>query len=314
MYRIGIDLGGTNIAAGVVDETHHLLGQASLPTLAGRPVEEVVADLGRAAELALAEAGVALTDCSGIGIGSPGACDARRGVVRFVYNLGWIDEVPLCELLSRRFSLPVFLDNDANCAALAETVAGAAVGHESAVLITLGTGVGGGIIIGGRVYNGYRGAAGELGHIPLVLGGEVCCCGQKGCWEAYASVTALIRQTARARRAHPESLLAETPEEAITGRTAFRAAKAGDETAQAVVRQYADYVAAGCVTVVNALAPEVILIGGGISREGDYLLDPIRRYVRRNCFGGECGAVPEIRAAALGGEAGIIGAAALCRE
>ena len=306
-------MGGTNIAAGVVDESYHLLGQASLPTLAQRPMEEIVADLGRAAELAAADAGVSVQDCSGIGIGSPGACDARRGVVRVVYNLGWMDEVPLCEMLSRRFSLPVFLDNDANCAALAEAVAGAAVGHESAVLVTLGTGVGGGIIIDGRVYNGYRGAAGELGHTYLALGGEVCSCGQKGCWEAYASVTALIRQTARARRAHPESLLSRTPEDAITGRTAFEAAKAGDETARAVVQQYAEYVAAGCVTFVNALAPEILIIGGGISREGDTLLEPIRRYVRRNCFGGERGVVPEICAAALGNEAGIIGAAALCR-
>ena len=196
-----------------------------------------------------------------------------------------------------------------NCAALAEVVAGAAVGCQDMVLITLGTGVGSGIISRGKILSGLRGGAGEAGHMLLVLDGEPCTCGRRGCWEAYASATALIRQTRQAAQEHPESLLAQVEE--ITGRTAFDAAQQGDAAAKAVVAQYAVYVAAGLTDFVNILAPEMILLGGGISRQGEALLAPIREYVATHCFGQREGAIPTIAAAKLGNEAGIIGAAAL---
>ena len=308
MYYIGIDLGGTNIAVGVVDDRHRIVAEASLPAGAHRPAEQVVADMCRAVELALDKAGLTPADCASIGVGAPGTCDPERGVVVRAYNLNWFD-VPVCAMLTAHFGLPARLSNDANCAALAETVAGAAVGCRNMVLITLGTGVGGGIIVDGRIVSGLGGAGGEPGHSLLVLDGEPCTCGRRGCWEVYASATALIRQGREAAAAHPTSLLNRYPE--LTGRDVFDAADAGDEAAQAVLERYYVYVAAGITDLVNILSPEMVLIGGGISRQGERLLRPIRRYVAANCFGGESRPQPIIHAAQLGNEAGIIGAAAL---
>ncbi len=308
MYRIGIDLGGTNIAVGVVDDHHRIVAEASLPAGAHRPAEQVVADMCRAVELALDKAGLTPADCASIGVGTPGTCDPERGVVVRAYNLNWFD-VPVCAMLTAHFGLPARLSNDANCAALAETVAGAAVGCRNMMLITLGTGVGGGIIVDGRIVSGLGGAGGEPGHSLLVLDGEPCTCGRRGCWEVYASATALIRQGREAAAAHPTSLLNRYPE--LTGRDVFDAADAGDETAQAVLERYYVYVAAGITDLVNILSPEMVLIGGGISRQGERLLRPIRRYVAANCFGGAKRLQPVIQAAQLGNEAGIIGAAAL---
>lgn len=308
MYRIGIDLGGTNIAVGVVDGHHRIVAEASLPAGAHRPAEQVVADMCRAVELALDKAGLTPADCASIGVGTPGTCDPERGVVVRAYNLNWFD-VPVCAMLTAHFGLPARLSNDANCAALAETVAGAAVGCRNMMLITLGTGVGGGIIVDGRIVSGLGGAGGEPGHSLLVLDGEPCTCGRRGCWEVYASATALIRQGREAAAAHPTSLLNRYPE--LTGRDVFDAADAGDEAAQAVLERYYVYVAAGITDLVNILSPEMVLIGGGISRQGERLLRPIRRYVAANCFGGAKRLQPVIQAAQLGNEAGIIGAAAL---
>ena len=308
MYRIGIDLGGTNIAVGVVDSAYHLVAEASVPAGAQRPAEQVVADMCRAVELALDKAGLTVRDCASIGVGAPGTCDPERGVVVCAYNLNWFD-VPVCRMLTEHFGLPTRLSNDANCAALAEVVAGAAVSCRSMVLVTLGTGVGGGVIVDGKIVSGLGGAGGEVGHSILVLDGAPCTCGRRGCWEAYASATALIRQGREAAAAHPESLLNRYP--ALTGRDVFDAADAGDAAAQAVLEQYYVYVAAGVTNLVNILSPEMVLIGGGISRQGERLLRPIRRYVAANCFGGESRPRPIIQAAQLGNEAGIIGAAAL---
>ena len=308
MYRIGIDLGGTNIAVGVVDDRHQIAAEASVPAGAHRPAEQVVADMCRAVELALDKAGLTVRDCASIGVGAPGTCDPERGVVVCAYNLNWFD-VPVCRMLTEHFGLPARLSNDANCAALAEVVAGAAVSCRSMVLVTLGTGVGGGIIVDGKIVSGLGGAGGEVGHSILVLDGAPCTCGRRGCWEAYASATALIRQGREAAAAHPESLLNRYT--ALTGRDVFDAADAGDAAAQAVLERYYVYVAAGVTNLVNILSPEMVLIGGGISRQGERLLAPIRRYVAANCFGGEERPQPAIQAAKLGNEAGIIGAAAL---
>ena len=233
MYRIGIDLGGTNIAAGVVDESQRIVAEASVPTGAERAPEAVVADICRAAELAMEKAGITAAHCASIGIGSPGTCDSSRGVVVRAYNLGWFD-VPVCDMVTQRLGLPCRLSNDANCAALAETVAGAAVGCRSMVLITLGTGVGSGIIADGKLLEGAGGTGAEVGHALLVLDGEPCTCGRRGCWEAYGSATALIRQGKRAGQAHPESALSSFGD-ALTAKDVFDAAEQGDETAQAVL-------------------------------------------------------------------------------
>lgn len=243
-----------------------------------------------------------------MGVGSPGACDPQTGVVKRAYNLNWFD-VPVCRMLHQRFGIPVRLGNDANCAALAEVVAGAAVGCQDMVLITLGTGVGSGIISRGKILSGLRGGAGEAGHMLLVLDGEPCTCGRRGCWEAYASATGPDPPD-------PSGGAGASGVTAGSGggdhrRTAFDAAGQGDAAAKAVVAQYAVYVAAGLTDFVNILAPEMILLGGGISRQGEALLAPIREYVATHCFGQREGAIPTIAAAKLGNEAGIIGAAAL---
>ena len=308
MYRIGVDLGGTNIAVGVVDESYRILAQHSVPTAAERPYREVVADMIAAIETVMDKAGITAADCQSIGVGSPGTCDTAAGVVVRAYNLGW-KNVPLCAMLTEHFGLPATVANDANCAALAETVAGNAVGCKNMVLITLGTGVGGGIIIDGQIYAGMRSAGAELGHIVLVLDGEMCTCGRRGCWEAYASVTALIRQAKEAAKANPGSMLNRL--EKWDGYHICRMADEGDGVAEKVVDRWCEYVAAGMTDMVNALAPEMILVGGGISRQGERILAPIREYVVSHCFGQSEGAVPEIKEAALGNEAGIIGAAAL---
>ena len=308
MYRIGIDLGGTNIAVGVVDEQHRILSEVAVPTDAARPYGEVIADMIAAVEQALAAAKLTAADCVSIGIGSPGNCDSERGVVVRAYNLGWFN-VPVCEILQKHFGIPVRLSNDANVAALAETVAGAAIGCRNVVVITLGTGVGGGIIIDGRIYAGMRTAGAEMGHALLVLDGEPCSCGRNGCWEAYASATALIRQGKKAAAEHPESLLAGVKD--MMAIDIFDCADHGDAVAQQVIDRWCDYVAAGLTDIVNTLAPEKILIGGGVSRQGERILQPMRRYVADHCFGQHEGAIPEIQCAMLGNEAGIIGAAAL---
>ena len=308
MYRIGIDLGGTNIAVGVVNEQHHIVFQTSRPTEATRPYQEVIADMIDAVEAALLGAGVGIADCASIGIGSPGTCDSQLGVVVRAYNLGWF-HVPICQIMQEHFGIPVRISNDANVAALAEVVAGGAQDCRNMVLITLGTGVGGGIIIDGKIYAGMRSAGAELGHSLLVLDGEPCTCGRKGCWEAYASVTALIHQGKRAAMEHPESGLAGLKN--MMGIDILRCADQGDAVAQQVVDRWCEYVAAGLTDIVNTLAPEKILIGGGISKQGERILAPMRAYVVAHCFGQSEGAVPEIQCAMLGNEAGIIGAAAL---
>ena len=281
MYRIGIDLGGTNIAAGVVDEGQHIVAEVSLPTGAERPAEAVVADICRAAEKAMEKAGITAAHCASVGIGSPGTCDSANGVVVRAYNLGWFN-VPVCSMVTAQLGLPCRLSND----------------------------VGGGIVADGQLLEGVGGTGAEVGHTVLVLDGEDCTCGRKGCWEAYASATALIRQGKRAAAAQPESLLAGYGE-GLTGKDVFDAAAAGDAAAQAVVDRYCVYVAAGITDLVNILGPEKVLIGGGISRQGERLLAPIRAYVAANCFGGHDRTPPVIECARLGNEAGIIGAAAL---
>lgn len=209
----------------------------------------------------------------------------------------------------RSWACPVRLSNDANCAALGEVFAGAAKGAKSAIMITLGTGVGGGVILNGKIYEGDIGPGTEMGHTTLILGGEPCTCGQRGCLEAYASATGLLRQRHRAELAHPETAMKRF--NPADGSAPFICAAEGDETAKAVVEQYITYVGAGIVNFVNIFAPEVVLIGGGVSNAGEALIGPLNDYVRANRYGGHRAPTCPIRRAALGGDAGIIGAAYL---
>ena len=311
MY-IGIDLGGTNIAAGLVSEDGKILCQASTPTLNKREAIEIVKDMAMLIEKIAKDYGIAVSDIKGVGVGSPGSVDYDNGVVVYANNLK-MDMFPLAAELKKLTGLPVSIDNDANCAALGEYVV-----YEDKVkdfiLVTLGTGVGGGIILNRKMLHGFNGAGGEVGHMVIETNGEECTCGRKGCWESYASVTALISQTKKAMEKNPDSLMHEfaKKEGAVTGRTSFDAAKAGDKAAQEVVSQYAIYVAEGITNLENIFQPEMICIGGGISREGEYLVGPIREFVKKYGYNRNMERT-EIVTAKLFNDAGIIGAAMLAR-
>lgn len=307
-YAIGIDLGGTNIAAGLVDENYNILAKMNLPTRAPRPADEIVADMASLARALADQCGVSP---SAVGIGAPGIIS--DGVVRAASNLKF-QNVPLADMMARASALPCRLGNDANAAALGENVAGAARGASSFVMITLGTGVGGGIIDHGRIWEGFNGAGAEIGHFTLYPHGRRCGCGKEGCYEAYCSATALIADTIEAMQSHPESAMWDIAcgkVENVNGKTAFDGMRAGDETARAVVDQYIFHLGLGISSILMLLQPEVLAIGGGISREGETLLAPLREIVYPNAYFDSVTPRTRLVAASLRGDAGIVGAAAL---
>lgn len=312
MY-IGIDLGGTNIAVGIVDANGKIIAKDSTPTLAQRGYKEIIKDMAMLSKKLLAQNNISEDEIQGVGIGCPGTVDPQAGVVLYANNIKMI-KTPLVEEFKQYFDVNVKILNDANAAAYGEYIIN---GNDvdSFIFITLGTGVGGGIIIDKKVYTGFNFAGAELGHITLVHDGISCNCGNVGCWEAYASVTALIRQTKEAMEKNPQSLMHEfaKKEGKVSGRTSFDAAKAGDEAGLAVVKQYCEYVASGLISIMNIFQPEKLVIGGGISKEDDYLLKPITEY----CYAHEYnkyGPKTEISVATLFNDAGIIGAALFSKE
>lgn len=312
MYRIGVDLGGTNIVAGVVDENYRIVATARCKTALPRPADAIMADIVELCRQAVQNAGITMEDIVAVGVGSPGACNAETGIVEYASNLGF-ENVPMREILEKALGKPVSIENDANAAAYGEFVAGAAKGKNSCVCITLGTGVGGGVIIGGKIMAGHNFAGAELGHTVITVDGEPCSCGRKGCWEAYASATALIRQTKRAMEQNPDSKmwkLAGTLEH-VSGRTAFDAMRAGDAAGKAVVDAYIRHIAVGVCNMVNIFQPEVLCVGGGICHEGETLMAPLRKHVEAERFTKNSAKQTAICVAELGNDAGIIGAAYL---
>lgn len=305
-YAIGIDLGGTNIAAGIVQEDYQILEKDSIPTGAERPWREIVSDMAGLAKKLIARCGLDEADCAGVGVGSPGTCNAQTGEVVYSNNIRW-DHVPLCAEITRLTGFPCRISNDANCAALGEVVAGAAKGCKDAVLLTLGTGVGSGIVLGGEIFEGTESAGAELGHTTLISGGVPCSCGRKGCVESYVSATALIRMAKEA--AKPGSRLDKAN---LNARDVYEARAAGDETAAQVIAKYEEYLGEAAVNVTNLFRPEMLLIGGGVSGQGEALTGPVNDYVKAHCFGGTQSYVTKVAAASLGNQAGLIGAAALC--
>lgn len=312
MYYLGIDLGGTNIAAAVVDESYKIVGEGKVKTNCPRPVEEIADSIYEAAMLAIADSKLTLDDIAEVGVGCPGSVNPKTGMICFSNNLGFVN-APMGKLLEARFGRKVFLENDANAAAFGEQLAGAGRGAAQFVAITLGTGVGGGVIINNMILSGMNSAGGELGHIVIVKDGEHCSCGRNGCWEAYASATALIRQTKAAMEADKSSKMWEIAAdlESVNGKTAFDGMRAGDETAKAVVAKYCEYVACGLTNIINIFQPDVLCIGGGISKEGETLVAPVREYVERERYSKNVEKQTVIKPAELGNDAGIIGAAFL---
>ena len=308
---IGIDLGGTNIKGALVNEQGEIIRQSTCLTHAERGVEAVTATIADMIhDLAKGE------DIAGVGLGCPGIVDDKCGTVVYACNLGWTN-YDVRSALRELTGFSVRLVNDANAAALAEVVAGAAKGAESAVVVTLGTGVGGGVVIGGRLLTGYTGAASELGHMTIVADGEPCACGRKGCFEAYASATALIRMTDEAMLAHPESAMHQIAAElgGVDGRTAFAAQQAGDSVGDAVVRQYIRYLSIGIANIVNIFFPEVVALSGGVANQGENLLAPLRREVSQQEYGAAYTAKhPRLVCCTLGNTAGMIGAAMFAKD
>ena len=309
-YYCGIDLGGTNIKAGIVDGEGKLLNKLSIKTRAERSMEEIIHDMGQLAVDAIKDAGLEVKDIECIGIGSPGTPDNDEGLLVYSSNLPF-NKAPMRKLIREVVDLPVYIDNDANCAAMAEAVAGAGKGAKDSVTITLGTGVGAGVIANGRIFSGFNQAGSEFGHTVLVSGGVQCGCGRKGCFEQYASATALARMTREAAEANPDSLLNKVKEDfgEWNAQIAFVAMKQGDEVAAKVVDSYTDYLADGLANAINAFMPEVLIVGGGVCNEGDPLLIPMREKTMSRPYFGPGVPKTRIALAQMGNDAGIVGAA-----
>ena len=317
MYRIGIDLGGTNIAAAVVGEDFKIVKKKSVPTGAERDTKYIMDDMAELCRNVCAEVGITLADVEAIGIASPGVANHTDGIIEYANNLDF-KRFHICEELSQRLGIDnIHVENDANAAAWGEAIAGAAKGTKNSVMITLGTGVGGGVIIDGKVFSGFNYAGAELGHMVIEVGGRQCSCGRRGCWEAYSSATALINMTKEklseceksGRKTKMTDIVAEQGK--VSGRTAFDGMRAGDAAAKEVIDMYIRYLSCGLINMINIFQPEVLVIGGGICKEGDNLLIPLRKYIDAEEYARSNEKRTEVRIAALGNDAGIIGAAML---
>lgn len=317
MYRIGIDLGGTNIAAAIVNNEFKIVKKKSVPTGAQRDAALIMDDMAALCRNVCADAGIDFSEIEAIGIASPGVANHTDGIIAYSCNLPF-RQFPICAELGKRLGMDnIHVENDANAAAWGEAVAGAAKGAKDSVMITLGTGVGGGVIIDGKVFSGFNYAGTELGHVVIEVGGRPCGCGRRGCWEAYSSATGLINMTKekleeceKAGRATAMTALVEKYGK-VSGRTAFDGLRAGDEAAKEVVDQYITYLASGLASMINIFQPEVLSIGGGISGEGQFLLDLVTPIVTSEMYGGDFIKPTKIVIAELGNDAGIVGAAFL---
>lgn len=296
--RIGIDIGGTDIKIGLVDVHQKLIDAVYIPTEAEKPVKEVIQKVGERALGLLEKNGIPMDQCVGAGIGVPGTVDRKAGVVRYSNNIRW-EEVHLADEIGKYLPVPVEIANNADCAALGEAVAGAGKECSDVVMLTLGTGVGAGIILDGEIYEGRGIGGSELGHMVIVENGEPCTCGRRGCLEAYVSITALKREAYRV-----------AGKEMDQGEI-FALAEQGDPGMKKVVDTYIRRIGLGIVNIVNIFRPQLVILGGNIPKQGERFLSPLRRIVEEECFGGDKGDVAEIEEAILGSEAGMIGAAGL---
>ena len=304
MY-IGIDVGGTNLRAGLTDEAGNLLVSRQVP-LVFRDAESFVRTLASLARTAAEEVGADLSQVSSVGIGIPGA--VREGTVLYTPNIPMRD-VPLAALFRKYLDLPVYLENDANCAALGEWLRGSGRGCDAFAVVTLGTGIGGGFILNRRLLSGV--SAGEVGHMVVERSGALCTCGRRGCWEAYASAPGLVRMAREALERSPESALHG---KVLDGETIFAAAREGDKTALSVCRTFVEYLALGITNLINILQPEVLALGGGLAAAPEeLLLEPLREIVEETCYSRHLGILPRILRAELGNDAGVVGAALLGR-
>lgn len=313
MYNIGIDLGGTNIKVGLVDENYNIVSKATARTNLPRPAEEICGSIVETVWDALTQAKVTIGEVNSIGIGTPGVANRNSGIVLYSCNLGF-DNTDLRTLIKAKLGKEVYVENDANAAAFGEVLNGAGKGCKDVVVVTLGTGVGGGIIIDGKIYTGFNFCGAELGHTVIQYGGRQCGCGRRGCFEAYSSATALINMTKEAMEARSDSKMWEIAGgslDNVDGKTAFDGWRAGDEAAVGVVNIYIEYLGCGLTNIVNTFQPEVLLIGGGICKEGENLTKPLEEFIKRESYCIDPSRSTRLDIAKLGNDAGIIGAAYL---
>ena len=314
MKYVGVDIGGTNLKAGLVDENGVLLATQKMKVASIADDDGLAWTVASLVQELAHTVNISVSDVASVGVGVPGTVEIRSGSINYTCNLP-LRNVPLRKLFHRYLSIPLYIENDANCAALADFLVGAGRDSKRFVTITLGTGVGAGIVHNGKIYHGANGMAGEVGHMVIQRGGLPCPCGRHGCWEQYASATALKRMTAAALAAHPHSILAQVVAEnegRVSGQSAFIAARRGDPVGQQVCDEYVDYLACGVVNVVNIFQPDTLAIGGGVSNEAEeQLLLPVQQRVARESI--PCGRDRRTRIvkAELGNRAGIIGAALL---
>ena len=312
MIYIGIDLGGTGIKAGVVDEQGVILAKESCPTGVERGYEAVIRDMAQVAVKAVEASGHSMDEVKAVGIGIPGIMDPKTGIVPFCTNLSW-HNVPIISEMHKYIDKPVYVDNDATVAGLAEAVSGVSAGIKNSIFITLGTGVGGGIIMNGKVFSGSNGVGSEIGHMITVAGGEMCTCGNRGCWERYASATAIIREGRRMAETKPGTALLKRVNgdpEAITAKDVIDLAKEGDPDCAELFDNYVYHLCVGLVNQINVYDPELIALGGGVSAAGDFLLDAVRAKLPKMVFYKDM-PYARIELAQLKNDAGIIGAAML---
>lgn len=312
MYSIGIDVGGTNLVAGLLDIEGNMIGKATLPTDANREIDEIMNDLVNVCENLLEQQNVSKSTIDFIGICVPGIVDVATNTFVYTGNLPFDNTDPK-KYFEGRFDCPIYTGNDANTACYGEYIAGSAKNAHTAVMITLGTGVGGGYVDNSRILSGSYNMGCELGHISLCVGGEQCTCGRKGCWEAYSSATALIREIKKSIENNENGLLSKLAKEKgkVTAKIAFDAEEQGDEEAIRIVEDYYMYLAEGIGNVINTFDPEVIIIGGGISAQGDKLIKRLKEKLNDIVFGGKVNC--ELVIATLGNDAGIVGAGMLGR-
>lgn len=315
MYYLGIDLGGTNIVAGVVDGEGTIIVKASCKTNAPRSQEEICDDMAAVALKALESANLTKNDIGFVGIGAPGAVNGATGIIEFANNFNF-HNWEIVKMMKERLGVDVFVENDANAAAYGEFLVGAAKEANDAVVITLGTGVGGGIIIDGMIYSGSNYAGAELGHMVIQHGGRPCSCGRNGCWEAYSSATGLINMTKEAVSSpyNKNTIITQMVNgdfNNITGRTAFDAMRQGCPVGKTIVDTYISYLGCGIVNIINIFQPEILCIGGGVSREGELLIEPIRKIVEAERYTKHNLRQTQVCLCSLGNDAGLIGAAYL---
>lgn len=312
-YYLGLDVGGTNMVAGVVDSSLQIISKVAIPTRANRTVEEIVADMVEVSINAIEKSGLNFNNFDSWGIGMPSCINPQTRLLVHANCFGW-KNMPIFDYLEGRLPLPVYIENDANCAALGEKIAGAGQQYDNLLMLTLGTGVGGGIIIDGQIYSGADGMGAELGHSKLVFNGEQCTCGQKGCLEAYCSSTALIRNAKKVLKSGDETLLYSLCNGNpcnLNGKLIFQAAGLGDVTARRLICDYVDYLVAGISSFITIFRPQVIVLGGGISHSGKMFFEALNQRLPEVTFGAKEIGVPSIIPARCGNDAGLIGAALL---